>query len=723
MEGVFLPASSLVLVGGGVVPITANNFERLSNKTSNKWRDMIKVKAPAGAGPGRRCPSLREWAAKLGVALGDPDVEEACAACTVPYDDERVPLDGVGVEPAIEEGWVGIEDPASGGFAVGYVWTDARGDLMFISVHPEHTNKREPGAKRPAPRDSGHGGGGGGGGKKRRTEREPRARLFNPAMQRWFALGGEALPHPERLELLTHPQAMPTLMQAPRDVVAALQRKLDDAECGVQYDLRLEELSAEHKRQIKVAKDKEGRSDGSIRVSGPVTKYADAGDLSKDGFLRRPDAVARAILAMITSRGDDDDGGGGASGGGGGGGGVAAAPRVSEAAASVGGAPSASAAPRVRLPIRMRQQAGAPAQRQQLQQLQLLQQQRQAQQARQQQQQQQQEPLPMYQAPLHQQQPYYHHHQQHHHQQQQPLGPLGFPGAAADSAAPRGLASAPPGLGLRGASPSAFGTSECGPLAPASAAAAPPALGYAGAAAAAAAAGHTAHTALACLPPLGSPGGADALDWATWGESAEAAGPLCGGGDNLLFAASPCGAPGLGAAAAAAAEEGVGGAAGASPGGLWGSPGCDLASDEDQLTAAAAGCSPALRAAPLAPPAAPRAAAPQQLPPGLKRPAGALAPAPAPAPPASAATATAATAATASAFEEYYDHLSDGQLEELAWEAAARLSEIHAALYLRDTQRRAAAAAAAAGAAGAGAGGAPLAHALALPAAKRARSM
>jgi hypothetical protein len=47
---------------------------------------------------------------------------------------------------------------------------------------------------------------------------------------------------------------MPTLMQAPRELVAALQRKLDDAECGLQYDLRLEELSAEHKRNVKVAK-------------------------------------------------------------------------------------------------------------------------------------------------------------------------------------------------------------------------------------------------------------------------------------------------------------------------------------------------------------------------------------------------------------------------------------------------------------------------------------
>lgn len=115
------------------MPITANNFERLSNKTSNKWRDMIKVKPSAfaagadgaAAAPpagGRRAHSLREWAARRGVALGDPDVEAATAQCTIPYDDERVPLDGVGREHHIEEGWVAVEDPAAGGFAIGYVW-------------------------------------------------------------------------------------------------------------------------------------------------------------------------------------------------------------------------------------------------------------------------------------------------------------------------------------------------------------------------------------------------------------------------------------------------------------------------------------------------------------------------------------------------------------------------------------------------------------------------
>ena len=90
---------------------------------------------------------------------------------------------------------------------------------MFISVHPEHTNKRErePAArKRERERDQdagctgggGGGGGAGGGSKRRKGETRPRARLFDPAMQRWFGLGGDTLPHPERLELLTHPQAV-----------------------------------------------------------------------------------------------------------------------------------------------------------------------------------------------------------------------------------------------------------------------------------------------------------------------------------------------------------------------------------------------------------------------------------------------------------------------------------------------------------------------------------
>jgi hypothetical protein len=74
-----------------------------------------------------------------------------------------------------------------------------QGDHLHILVHPDPTSKREPG--RPS-------GGGGGGPKKKKGEKEPRARPFNPAMQKWFALPGDLLPHPERLELLTHPQAV-----------------------------------------------------------------------------------------------------------------------------------------------------------------------------------------------------------------------------------------------------------------------------------------------------------------------------------------------------------------------------------------------------------------------------------------------------------------------------------------------------------------------------------
>lgn len=314
MEGTFHLDSSLVMVGGGIVPLTSNNFERLAGKTSNKWRDMIKVRCPGA----KKSPSLREWASKHKVSLGDPDVEEAISHCHIPYEDERVPLYGVGGPTAVEEGWVAVEDSAIGGFAIGYIWRNEQGDMMFISVHPEPTSKRGPSGQ-PKP-------------KKKKGEKEPRARLFTPAMQRWFPLGGDLLPHPERLELLTHPQAMPTLVQAPRELVAALQKKLDDAECGAQDDLRLEDLSADIKRQIKVARDKEGRSEGSIRVSGPVTKYADDSDLSKDGFLRRPEAVARAILSLITARDAEDDAAAP---------GPAFGPAEAAPAASVGG-PSAS---------------------------------------------------------------------------------------------------------------------------------------------------------------------------------------------------------------------------------------------------------------------------------------------------------------------------------------------------------------------------------------------
>lgn len=65
---------------------------------------------------------------------------------------------------------------------------------MYISVHPEPPKGRDPAAP-----------------KRKRGEREPRARLFTPAMQKWFPLAGELLPAPERLELLTHPQAVSAL--------------------------------------------------------------------------------------------------------------------------------------------------------------------------------------------------------------------------------------------------------------------------------------------------------------------------------------------------------------------------------------------------------------------------------------------------------------------------------------------------------------------------------
>jgi hypothetical protein len=96
-----------------------------AGKTSNKWRDMIKVRAPPGGGGGgkKSAPSLRDWAAKLRVPLVDPDVEAAIAAAHIPYDDERVPYEGLGPGPApVEEGWVAVDDPAGGGFAIAYVF-------------------------------------------------------------------------------------------------------------------------------------------------------------------------------------------------------------------------------------------------------------------------------------------------------------------------------------------------------------------------------------------------------------------------------------------------------------------------------------------------------------------------------------------------------------------------------------------------------------------------
>jgi len=84
---------------------------------------MIKVRSAPGFSAKKSSPSLREWAAKHRLTLVDPDVEEAIAAAHISYEDERVPYAGVGPGPApIEEGWVAVEDPAFGGFAIGYVW-------------------------------------------------------------------------------------------------------------------------------------------------------------------------------------------------------------------------------------------------------------------------------------------------------------------------------------------------------------------------------------------------------------------------------------------------------------------------------------------------------------------------------------------------------------------------------------------------------------------------
>jgi hypothetical protein len=174
---------------------------------------------------------------------------------------------------------------------------------------------------------------------------------------------------------------------------------------------------------------------------------------------------------------------------------------------------------------------------------------------------------------------------------------------------------------------------------------------------------------------------------------------------------SPCGTPELRRIAAAAMGEDD---AAGSPEALWGGA---AGSEGDQLTALAAGPPSAFAHAaghPHLPLQAHFSQPPyhqqlQQLaPPFARAPGKALT---------ACVAAPEATAATSSFLDEY-EALSDDQLEELAWETASRLNEIHAALYMRDTRRRAAAAAA--GAAAAGAGCALLAGA---PAAKRARSL
>lgn len=97
----------------------------------------------------------------------------------------------------------------------------------------------------------------------------------------------------------------PSLLHAPSEWVDKLQAKLNKAGCGEQVGVELKNLSYHHKRQIRINMDKEGKSDGSIRVSGPVTAYADS--TSRDFFMRRPEVISAAILAMIADVGRDDD--------------------------------------------------------------------------------------------------------------------------------------------------------------------------------------------------------------------------------------------------------------------------------------------------------------------------------------------------------------------------------------------------------------------------------
>lgn len=539
---------------------------------------------------------------------------------------------------------------------------------------------------------------------------------------------------------------MPTLMQAPRDVIAALQKKLDDAECGVQYDLKLEDLSAEHKRMIKVAKDKEGRSEGSIRVAGPVTKFADASDLSKDGFLRRPEAVAKAILAMITSRGDEDEGAGAAAG-------AAAGARQQAchgevATASVGGGACASAATAAAArSVQQPTYSGEYVQQRH---------------GYQQQYNQQQEYDPQQQQQYHQ----YNQQQQYQHQQQQGEGKglmrLYSPGreietgslpcgvnhqqqCAADyagvnqqqqctadfvAATATATTTGEYAATMWGTSSMAGGASqggamgyedraverelqrmeqqrmaqhdrECFFLPPASL---PPV-----------------HISPATLEAVHTPVGGGGMEWLTWAESAGCAGTPISDHELLQIAGGgpcpsppPSAAPPAVAVAAAVSPPASGSpssvglpAAGAAAAGAVAAaaPAAAAAAAPPRAATTAAAAAPAQAAAPhmgLPPPPSPitmldvmspggvRASLDFAMPPGAR---DALAR------DAFARDAVARDAFARDAFEapdmamanlsiHEFDHLSDQQLEELAWETSARLHAMHAALYMRDQQRR-----------------------------------
>lgn len=95
--------------------VTANNFERAAGCTSKKWRDMLRVLQVVGNKEDTP-QSLREWAAEKHITLPDPDEELAIKDSIIPYEDDSVPLDGVGPWPRapLVEGFIAVEHPTLG---------------------------------------------------------------------------------------------------------------------------------------------------------------------------------------------------------------------------------------------------------------------------------------------------------------------------------------------------------------------------------------------------------------------------------------------------------------------------------------------------------------------------------------------------------------------------------------------------------------------------------
>jgi hypothetical protein len=137
------PPRSLVWVAGGNAAVTANNFERFADKSSNKWRDTLKVvgtikaaregKKRGGAQLPAALQSVGEYAQEHGLRLVQPNEDDAAASTTIPDDDDRVPMQGAGPAPGFERAWVAVRLPGYG-FVVGHAWhtEEVRGGAALL---------------------------------------------------------------------------------------------------------------------------------------------------------------------------------------------------------------------------------------------------------------------------------------------------------------------------------------------------------------------------------------------------------------------------------------------------------------------------------------------------------------------------------------------------------------------------------------------------------------